>query len=156
MSFGYGCKLNPNGNTHVHGVDYNPMIREALNNVFLLKELNKPISDFDAFKLKIINQDGIKIKEPVTEQEKAAFTPGVQTILKIKKYLGSKLDLINNSIILEQASKLNYNRENHIRILALESKIEEIYEDFCNTVDNALTDGITLEQINAILNKNNV
>lgn len=152
-SFGYGCKLNPHGNTHVHGIDYNPMLKEALKNNFILNQLNKPINEFEAYKLKIIDEQGNKIKEPVTEQEKNAYSCAVRTVIKIKRYLGPKLDLINNSIVLESESKIVYNKENHQRVLALEDKISELYESFSETINQALKDGIPLEQINAILQK---
>lgn len=152
-SFGIGCKLNPNGNTHVHGIDYNPMLKESLKNNFLIKELNKPFTEFLAYKLKIIDECGNKIKEPITEQEKASYTPAVQTVLKIKRYLGSKLELINHSVVLEQESKIQYNKENHLKLLAFEEKVANIYEDFSKIVNHALNEGITLEQIDAILQK---
>jgi hypothetical protein len=152
-SFGIGCKLNPNGNTHVHGIDYNPMLKETLKNNFLLKELNRPITEFAAYKLKIIDDNGSKIKEPISEEEKYSYTPAVQTILKIKKYLGSKIDLINHSMVLEKESKMQYNKKNHLKLLALEQKISDIYEDLSRTIDTALTDGLALEQISAILQK---
>jgi hypothetical protein len=152
-SFGIGCKLNPNGNTHVHGIDYNPMLKESLKSNFLLKELNRPITEFTAYKLKIVDENGSKIKEPISEEEKHSYSPAVQTILKIKKYLGSKIDLINHSMVLEQESKIQYNKENHLKLLALEQKISDIYEDLSRTIDTALTNGLSLEQISAILQK---
>jgi hypothetical protein len=151
LNYGKGCKLNPFSNIHLHGINYNSMFNESLNNRFLLKELNKDYKEFEAYKLGIINAKGDKIKEPVTEQEQAAYSPETKTILKVKKYLGPKLDLINQTAILESASKLNYNKDNHKKVLEYEQKINDIFADLHKTTDQALKDGLTLEQVQALL-----
>jgi hypothetical protein len=150
-NYGKGCQLNPFSNIHLHGIDYNKMFNESLNNRFLLRELNKDYKDFEAYKLKIINEKGDKIKEPITEQEKSAYSPEIKTILKIKKYLGSKLDLINQTAILENASKVEYNKENHKKFLEYEQKINNIFAQLHETTDEAIKDGLTLEQVQALL-----
>jgi len=150
-SYGRGCKINPFTDIHLHGIDFNKMFNESLNNRFLLKELNKDYKEFEAYKLGIINDNGDKIKEPVTEQEQAAYSPETKTILKVKKYLGSKLDLINQTAVLESASKLNYNKDNHKKVLEYEQRINDIIAELHKTTDEALKDGLTLEQVQALL-----
>jgi len=150
-NYGKGCRLNPNGEEHVHGIEYNTMIKENLKNKFLLIELNKDYTEFEAYKLGIINANGDKIKEPVTEQEQLAYSPETKTILKIKKYLGPKLDLINQTAILESASKLNYNKENHKKVLEYELKINNIIAELHKTTDEALKEGLSVEQVQALL-----
>ena len=126
-SYGKGCRLNPFSNLHLHGIDYNKMFNESFKNKFLTNQLNKNFTDFEAYKLGIINEKGDKVKEPITEQEKAAYSPETKTILKIKKYLGSKLDLINQTAILENASKVEYNKGSHKVFLEYEQKINDIF-----------------------------
>ena len=150
-SYGRGCRLNPFSDLHLHGIDYNKMFNEALKNKFLTQQLNKNFTNFEAYKLGIINEVGNKIKEPVTEQEHAAYSPETKTILKIKKYLGSKLDLINQTAILENASKAEYNKETHKTFLEYEQKINNIFAQLHETTDNAIKDGLTLEQVQALL-----
>ncbi len=150
-SYGRGCRMNPFSDIHLHGIDYNKMFNESFKNRFMLRELNKKFTDFEAYKLGIINENGDRIKEPITEQEKAAYSPETKTILKIKKYLGSKLDLINQTAILENASKLDYNKENHIKVLEYEEKFNELFAQLHETTDNAIKDGLTLEQVQALL-----
>lgn len=150
-NYGKGCRLNPNGVEHVHGVEYNTMIKETLKNKFLLTVLNQNYTEFEAYKLGIINTNGDKIKEPVTEQEQAAYSPETKTILKIKKYLGPKLDLINQTAILESASKLNYNKDNHKKVLEYEQKINDIISDLFKTTHEALNKGLSIEQVQALL-----
>jgi hypothetical protein len=150
-SFGRGCKLNPFSDIHLHGVDYNKMFNESLKNKFLTNQLNKKFTEFQAYKLGIINEKGDKIKEPITEQEKAAYSPETKTILKIKKYLGSKLDLINQTAIFENVSKLSYNKEQHKTFLSYEQKINDIFAQLHEVSDSAIKDGLTLEQVQALL-----
>ena len=150
-SYGKGCKLNPFSDIHLHGIDYNKMFNESMKNKFLLSTLNKDYKEFEAYKLGIINSNGDKIKEPVTEQEQAAYSPETKTILKVKKYLGSKLDLINQTAILESASKLNYNKENHKTVLHYEEKINNIIAELYETAEEALKEGLSIEQVQALL-----
>jgi hypothetical protein len=151
VSFGRGCRLNPFSDIHLHGIDYDKMFNESFKNKFLTHQLNKQITEFEAYKLKIINETGDKIKEPVTEQEKAAYSAETKTILKIKKYLGSKIDLINQTAILESASKFNYNKDKYKTFLEYEQKINDIFALLHKTTDSALKDGLTLEQVQALL-----
>lgn len=150
-SYGKGCKLNPFSDIHLHGIDYNKMFNESMKNKFLLSSLNKNFKDFEAYKLGIINSNGDKIKEPVTEQEQAAYSPETKTILKVKKYLGSKLELINQTAILESASKLNYNKENHKTVLRYEERINNIIAELHETTEEALKEGLSIEQVQALL-----
>jgi len=150
-SYGRGCRLNPFSDIHLHGVDYNKMFNESLNNKFLLSELNKDYKEFMAYKLGIINANGDKIREPITEQEQQAYSPETKTILKIKKYLGPKLDLINQTAILESQSKLNYNKDNHKKLLEYEQKINNIIAELHETTENALKEGLSIEQVQALL-----
>jgi hypothetical protein len=154
-NFGRGCQLNPSGNIHLHGINYNSMFNEsvqsAIHNQFILKELNRNFEDFEAYKLGLIDCEGNKIKEPITEQEKFSYSPLVKTILKIKKYLGSKLDLINQTSILENSNKLNYNKENHLIVLKYEDKINDILSQLHEVTENAIKDGLTVEQVEVML-----
>lgn len=150
-AYGKGCRMNPFSSVHLHGIDYNKMLNETLKSNFLLSMLNKDYKEFEAYKLGIINQNGDKIKEPITEQEKLAYSPETKTILKVKKYLGPKLDLINQTTILEAASKLNYNKDNHIKVLEYEQKINNIIAELHQTTEQALKEGLSIEQVQALL-----
>lgn len=146
-SFGKGCKLNPFGDIHLHGVDYNSMFKESMKNHFVLKELNKKITDYEAFKLGIIDESGNKIKEPITESEKNAYSPLTKTFLKIKRYLGSKWDLIQQTLALESSTKSSYNKENHQKYLKYETQIQDLLSQIHETTNQALNDGLSLEQV---------
>ena len=150
-SYGKGCRLNPFSNIHLHGIDYNKMFNESLKNKFLLSMLNKEFTEFEAYKLGIINEKGDKVKEPVTEQEQLAYSPETKTILKVKKYLGPKLDLINQTQILENINALNYNKENHKKLLQFEEQFNNIFAELHQLTDQALKEGLSIEQVQKLL-----
>jgi flagellar biosynthesis/type III secretory pathway chaperone len=127
------------------------MINDSIQNRSLLKNLKKEFKDFQAYKIGIINEKGDKIKEPVTEQEKAAYSPETKTILKIKKYLGAKLDLIEHTRLLENTSKLHYDKENHKKLLQFEDKFTNILAQLDKITCEALVEGVTMEQVQAML-----
>jgi hypothetical protein len=127
------------------------MFNECVQNRFLLHELNKDFTEFEAYKLGLINEKGEKIKDPVTITEKAALSVETKTILKIKKYLGSKLELINQVTALEGLNEIEYDKSTHKKLLDYEQKISEIFTLLHKTTDAALQDGLTLEQVQALL-----
>jgi hypothetical protein len=146
-SFGKGCKLNPFDDLHLHGINYNSMFKESLKNNFIIEQLNKKITDYEAYKLGIIDENGNKIKEPLTETEKNAYSPTTKTFLKIKKYLGSKWDLIHNMMVLESESKMEYNKETHQKFLNFETKIHNLLSQLHEVTNEALSEGLSLEQV---------
>jgi hypothetical protein len=150
-SFGRGCKLNPFSDLHLHGIDYNMMLSENLHNKLLIKLLNKPFTEFQAYKFGLIDEHGNKVKEPVTESEINALSPDTKTILKVKRYLGSKLDLINQTAILESTNKFSYNKEIHQKVLQYEDKISNIIAQLHEITEQALQDGIPVEQVRAMM-----
>lgn len=156
-SYGNGCQLNPTSKIHLHGIDYNSMfnemLQEAVQNQFLLKLLNKKFEDFEAYKYGIVNESGDRIREPVTEQERSSYSPYIKTVLKIKKYLGPKLDLINQVAVLESTNIVSYNRENHLNLLQFEERINEVISQLHKITHEALQLGITAEQIEKIIQK---
>jgi hypothetical protein len=151
-SFGKGCKLNPIDDLHLHGVNYNSMFKESLKNNFLIEQLNKNFKEYEAYKLGIIDENGNKIKEPLTEAEKNSYSPTTKTILKIKKHLGSKWDLIQNTIVLESESKIEYNKQTHQKFLKYENEIQSLITQLHELTNNALNDGLSMEQLESFFN----
>jgi hypothetical protein len=129
------------------------MLKESLTTGFIINEIFKPITKFRAFELGIIDEHGNKIKEPLTEEEKSSYTPITKTLIKIKRYLGSKLDLINQSTILEKESSISYTKETHKTLLEFEDKFNNIFAELHEVTDEALRSGLSLEQIESLLRK---
>ena len=99
---GYGCPYNPNGQLHVHGVNFNPMVKEALKNGIIegliMKYLSTPFNEMPAYGLGLIDEDGDTIKVPETISERMALAPPIKYLIRVKKLLGEKIDLLNASL----------------------------------------------------------
>jgi len=156
-NYGKGCKLNPFGEIHLHGVNYNQMFKESiqniLNNSLFLKTLCKDYVEFPCYKLGIIDEQGNKIRTPITEEEKNSYSGYTRTILKIKKYLGSKLDIITSSALLENSNNISVNSKNLKKVLEYEEKFNMLFEEFHKLIDECIEEGFDLEQIETIINK---
>ena len=57
-----------------------------------IKDITSPFTAFPAYRLGIIDANGIKIKEPTTGQEQQAYSPYYQMIINIKKIFGKVPD----------------------------------------------------------------
>jgi len=153
--YGKGCKLNPTTNLHVHGIAYNSMIKDSiqsfLDNEVLLKELKKDYTDFVAFERGIIDNSGNKIKEPITEEEKACFGPFVKTIIRLKKYLGAKIELMEASTKLTECSVQHGDLVKYKKLLEYQERITSNVNDLYQTLDEARQDGLSFEDINKLI-----
>ena len=57
-----------------------------------IKDITLSFTQFPAYRLGIIDANGIKIKEPNTSQEKQAYSPYYQMIINVKKIFGKVPD----------------------------------------------------------------
>lgn len=147
-NYGKGCRYSPDG-IHIHGVQYNGMLKDSidsmLGNNILLYTLNKPFTEFEAYKLNLIDEDGKQLRKPVTEQELKALNPEIQTLLFIKRNLSGKIDILNSKIQLESillSGKITTDKE-----LFYKEQIEGIYNDLAAVVEHALHDGVPLNTL---------
>jgi len=156
-NYGRGCKMNPHSDLHIHGLEFNTMLKEGLGttvmNVVLLKEMSRSFTDTLAFELKLIDESGNIVREPVTEQEKAALSPAMRTIFRIKRFLGAKVDLLNLSRLTENTRTTEYSRKTHELLLDHETRFASILNDLHEAVDYAYKDGLTFEQIESIIQR---
>lgn len=155
-SYGKGCRINPTNDLHVHGGIFNSMLKESvqsfLDSCVLLNQLKKQYKEYECYKLGIIDDAGNKIKTPVTESEKASFGPMVKTILKIKKYLGPKLELMEATNLLESDSvQFEESIANYNKVLHYQSKVDGILNELYKTLDEAQQDGLPLEDVKRLI-----
>ena len=148
MNYGKGCRYGPNG-MHVHGIQFNGMFKEhiesALMNNILLQLLTKPYEEFDAYKLGVINNEGSCIKRPDSIEEHKAYSPETQTILSIKKMLGTKVDILTSRLQLENTiSTRNIPQE---QLFYYEEQLTGIFNDLAQVMDQAIRDNIPLNTI---------
>lgn len=149
--YGKGCRVNPTGNLHIHGGVYNNMYKEAvegfLSSKILLKHLKQDYKSFLCYKLGIINESGEKIRQPQTAEEHASYDSYTKTIFKLKKYIGSKIDLLEAHTSLERNLVLQESPTEYQRILEFQSKIDLIVNELYKTIEEAEEKGISAEKI---------
>lgn len=155
-NYGKGCNLNPVDDLHVRGAIYNNMYKEKmqsfLDNSVLLNELKKPYTEFNCYKLGIIDEFGNKIKTPITEDEQISYTPFVKTIIKLKRYLGCKLDLMEAKNLLDTSNiKINEDVVKYRKILEYQDKANAVINELYKVIDEALQDGLCLEDVKKII-----
>lgn len=155
-NYGKGCKVNPTSDLHIHGAVYNNMYKESvqsfLDNKVFLNELKKDFKDFECYKSGIIDSAGNKLKQPVTEQEIASYGTMVRTILRLKKYLGSKVDLIEaGNNLKSKAGHLNESVEHYKKVIDHQDRIQTIINTLYQALDEAQADGLSLDEVNRLL-----
>jgi hypothetical protein len=98
----------------------------------------------------LINEKGVLIKKPENEDEKKCYTILDSFIFKIKRFLGEKLDLINDSLLLEANNKCiseNYSVEIYEKELKLKNKLDFLAKEFNYEIQKARTDDLPEEII---------
>lgn len=156
-NYGRGCKINPTGDMHIHGINYNSMLNEKdvfsfLESKFLLKELKKPFIEFQAYKLNIIDEKGNKIKQPNTIEEQNSYTPFIKTIIKLKKYLGPKIDLIEAEENLTAECKLHLEtKDKYKQQAAYKAEINQVINNLFNILESAAENGFSIEEIKELI-----
>lgn len=154
-SYGRGCKINPINDLHIRGAFYNSMIKETAQNFWdselLIHDLKKPYTEFACYKEGVIDEKGNNLKEPILESEVNSFTPYVKTILKIKRFLGSKVDLLEASALLENSTFPTETVERYQKILEHKQKIESCTNELYKVLDEAFADGLTAEEVKKLI-----
>lgn len=150
---GKGCIFSPTG---FHGVGanlYTSMIAETFITSFFIKKLKTPFIETKAFELGLITQKGELVKKPSSKDEKNAYTFIESFIFKLKRYLGEKIDLINDFMYLE-ASKSTLNEslsvEEFEKELVLKKKLENVSREFYDIIAEAEKQNIS----SAVIEKN--
>lgn len=155
--YGKGCRLNPTSNLHIRGAIYNNMYKESvqsfLDNSILLNELKKDYTEFACYALGIIDNKGNKLRTPITEQEELAYSSFTRTIIKLKKYLGSKTELLEATNLLEQKTTPVYENINQYEtLLSYREKIDAIVNELYKTLDEAQKSGLSFEDVKKLVN----
>jgi hypothetical protein len=154
-SFGRGCKINPTSDLHIHGIHYNTMFKESMQEFveqkLLLHQLKKDFVDFPCFKLGIIDKQGNKIREPLSENEKASYGPFTKTIIKLKKYLGSKVDLIDAEFALSESSLQVKDIIVYKKILEYQDRINNHVNGLYKIIEEAQQEGLSLDSIKNLI-----
>ena len=158
---GQGCPHNPLGRVHVHGVDFNLMIKEALKDGltlgYLMKRLTQPITEWNAYKAGLIDENGKTIKVPESVNEKSLLTKADKYVLRLKSLMDShKLDLLNNSIYLSDSSsptlvKGSLYSESYKKEMQYKEKINDQIKSLFETIGEANLNGISTNKIESLI-----
>ena len=107
-----------------------------------VKKLIKPVTDSDAFKMKLIDKEGKIIKPPQTEEEERALSMFDRIVFKIKRLLGSRLAKLNAFIYLRSLDDDFYDNlvvtgalSKKAAIRRMEKDIEQVIEKYDVTSD---------------------
>lgn len=154
-NYGRGCHVNPTGDTHIHGINYNNMFKESLqsflDNEVFLHEIKKDYKEFAAYKLGIIDENGNKIKAPVNEAEIASYSPMIKTIIRLKKYLGSKTELLEATSLMEKHAINADDIEKYKRLVEYREKVESIINELYSVFDKAAYEGLSFDDIKSLI-----
>ena len=154
-SLGTGCPYNPFSKLHVRGAEYNMMTKESVHKSMMtglfLSRLTQPVCEMEAFKLGLIDEEGRKIRECVTEVEQAALTPLDMHILKVRRLIEAPVvNLFKSQVLLEMASNKYNNKfcaEKYQKEISLISKIDHITKDLESIFSEAIENGFSKDHI---------
>lgn len=144
--YGKGCIYSPTG---YHGIGanlYTNMPTEAFITSYLIKKLKTSFVDTKAFEMGLISENGTLVRKPQTPEEKAAYTVLDSFVFKIKKFLGAKLDLINETTYFELSKKAineNSSVEEYEKELHLKRKLDNISKQFKDVISEARDNNIS-------------
>tara|TARA_R110000868_G_scaffold103681_18_gene285398 strand:+ start:3097 stop:3726 length:630 start_codon:yes stop_codon:yes gene_type:complete len=154
-NYGKGCHVNPISDVHVHGINYNTMFKEEIQSLldmsFLLNELKKDYKQFPAYKLGLIDEKGNNIKKPVTLNEQTAYTPVVKNVLRLKRYLGPKVDLLEASIALGKEVTDTTDMVRYKKFLEYKDRVQGVINELYKVLDEACQDGLSLEETTKLI-----
>jgi len=154
-NYGKGCHINPIGDTHVHGTNYTNMFKESLqsflDNEIFINEIKKDYKQFAAYNLGIIDENGNKLKAPVNEAEHAAYSPMIKTIIRLKKYLGAKADLLDANSLMEKRNFEATDIVKYKKLVEYSDKVESILNELYSVFDQAAYEGLSFEDIKKLI-----
>jgi len=103
---------------------------DALVTYLFLKKLMTPVFNTEAFRLKLVDNAGRVVKEPVTPQEKSALTLLDKLILKMKRLLGTRVSNLYNCLYLQTLGQNVYNNLIVMGSTAQRYEMKKIAKDF--------------------------
>jgi hypothetical protein len=126
-------------------------VQNFMDNEILINELKKDYKQFECYKLGIIDDKGNKLKTPVTEAEQMSFSPLTKTVIRLKKYLGSKIDLLEASTLFEKESFPLTDMSKYKKLLEYKDKINAVTDELFKVLEEANGDGLSLEDVKMLL-----
>jgi len=143
-NFGIGCPYNPFAKIHVHGLEFNQMLKDSAYKSFtagiFLSRLLEPIIESAAYKLGLIDENGCKVKNPETQEELNAHTPLDAYICKLRRLIGEdKMEMLNSGIVVEMLNK-RVSQKFDSKLYEQEMKVKLSVERFVNEYKNIISE----------------
>lgn len=156
---GSGCPYNPTGKIHVRGAEYNNMIKEQLTNTMsmgmLLSRLIKPIRDTEAYRLQLVDENGKRLREPVTDQEKAALTPLDVYMFRMRRLIGEdKCHILKSTVLLDSASNTVEEQFDPVKYgeqVKLKLRVDSVVDELSKIISEATQNGISLQSVESTI-----
>ena len=156
-NFGIGCIYNPTGKVHVHGVEFNLLIKECTERGFsfalFLTRLNTPITELPAYKIGLIDESGARIRIPETDEERLVLQPVDVYILKLRRLIGEdRINLLNANVVIEITAQMpkidiEFIKEHFEQEAQLQDKIQHLVCQYKSIVLEGLQGGFGLADI---------
>jgi len=159
-SFGIGCPYNPFGRVHIHGVEYNQMMKESAYNSYtvgiFLHRLIQPIKEMEAYKIGLIDDEGKKLRESVNAEDSIALTPLDSLILKVRRLIGEdKLELLNANVLFDLVNKepstQKFDTKLYENEVKLKQRINTLVQDYKNIIADGINSGLSSSTIENIV-----
>lgn len=103
---------------------------DALVTYLFLKKLMQPFFNTTAYKMKLVDNAGRIIKEPVTPQEKEALTLLDKLIFKIRRLLGTRVANLYNFLYLQTLGSNLYNNVIVLGTPMQKAEVKRVAKDF--------------------------
>jgi hypothetical protein len=127
-------------------------LNEAFITAYIMKKLEEPFLGSEAFKLGIIDRNGNQIKVPQTLEEKLSFTAIDSYLIKIKKMLGNRSEMLNHAVYLEHVTNVsNLPIELYEKELEFKSELGIISKRFKECLSEAKENNLPTELIEKII-----
>jgi hypothetical protein len=167
LAVGPGCPFNPFSRNHVHGVEFNSMLRDSIEKSviggYLMNKLETPIKETEAYKMGIVDKSGKLLKKPKTLKEKAVYSRLDEYVFNLKKILGPQISILNSTTCLKLYEEINIEDWKTIceNTESFKSEFKELADKFLEVVKEAHIKGLptnTIEQliIESFVDKNRI
>jgi hypothetical protein len=146
QSYGRGCRINPTSDLHIRGIQFNTLLREDLERevaleTILRKYLTGDLDQMPIFKHGLVDVEGNILRECQSEYEQQILSPLTKTLLRVRRFLGPKKDLLNLGMLQESKSAAPEHSQ------YWEEKIQEVLNSLHEVVQQALNEGASTEWV---------
>ena len=154
---GPGCPFNPFGRNHVHGVEFNSMLKDSVEQSiiagYLMNKLETPVEKTEAYKMGIINKNYKMIKKPETIEEKAAYSHLDQYVFNLKQMLGSKASILSSTSCFKLFEEVSIEEWKNIceNTEEFKHKFKHLIDMFYEIVSEAYKSGLPTNTIEHLI-----